>query len=307
MLKSNNRRLGIILNPAAGKGRASKIEKRLVKSLRTKNIPFLLEKTIAPGHATGIARDLCKECNIIVSVGGDGTLNETAAGMLESNSALGIVPIGSGNDFNKIIGTPKNVEQALDWIINGEIFSFDYGKIKYWPCNNIKKEGIFINTLGLGLDAEIAYNIKNIRYLSGLPLYLVSAIKSIALHSPNRYKMLYENKTQESDAFFICLGNGNYEGGGFKLLPDAKPDDGYLDICKVGPMPIMKALRSIPNLITGNYKRIETITTWKTKKIIFEAQRVFALHADGEVLEQKTKKVEVTIKPKGIRVIRAKH
>ncbi len=99
-------KLGIVLNPIAGGGRALHIEKQLIDYLRHRKLVFQIEKTSRPQHATKISHQMCKELDIIIALGGDGTLNEVAAGVLGSSASIATLPIGSGNDFNRIIGIP---------------------------------------------------------------------------------------------------------------------------------------------------------------------------------------------------------
>jgi diacylglycerol kinase (ATP) len=287
--------LGIILNPAAGRGRAGNIRKRLVSCLQEKKIPFQLELTRGPGHAKEIAFRMSKIFKTIVTAGGDGTINEVVSGIVGRKTAIAILPIGSGNDFNKVIGISKKIDHAIDDIINGTKKLLDLGKVSYWNHWGEKKERYFINTLGMGLDAEIAKETKQIKFLRGLPLYLLAAIKAIQKHFPNEYKITEDKKTKVERAFFICTGNGCFEGGGFKLLPNAKPNDSLLDICILGVIPIHKAIGIIPKLIKGNHENLSKVSMWKSRKIIIEAKNTFILHGDGEILEENTVRAEIKL------------
>jgi len=165
-------KLGIVLNPTAGRGGALNIEKPLIEYLRLHNIVFQLEKTTAPLHATDLSSQLSKIFDIVIAIGGDGTVNEVAAGLIGSTASLAIFPIGSGNDFNRIIGIPKKMDLAIDAIISGRKKSIDLGRSTIINSNGVTQVKYFINTLGIGIDAEIANEIKRIKYLRGLPLYI---------------------------------------------------------------------------------------------------------------------------------------
>jgi diacylglycerol kinase family enzyme len=108
----DSRQLGIILNPEAGRGRAKHILRSLTDRLHEKGIAFQLEQTNAPGHAKDIALRMKEDYEIILAAGGDGTINEITSGIIDSKTALAVLPVGSGNDFNKMIGIPKNISQA---------------------------------------------------------------------------------------------------------------------------------------------------------------------------------------------------
>jgi YegS/Rv2252/BmrU family lipid kinase len=296
-------KLGIILNPAAGRGRARYAAKLIIEYLHRKKIPFYLEKTSGPGDAKDIAAKIRDKFEIIVAAGGDGTVNEVATGIIGSKAALALLPIGSGNDFNRIIEIPKRISHAIDFILNGKRKLLDIGQVSIWNSHGEKTKRFFINTLGMGLDAEIANETKNIKFIRGLPLYLLAAVKAIRKHSPNEYKIKEGNKTRTEQAFLICIGNGSYEGGGFKLLPNAAPDDSFLDTCLIRTMPILKILRLIPCLIKGTHGGERRISIWKSRQISIKASKPFILHGDGEILENNTIRAEIELAAKKICVI----
>jgi YegS/Rv2252/BmrU family lipid kinase len=295
--------LGIILNPAAGRGRAGNIRKRLVSCLQEKKIPFQLELTRGPGHAKEIAFRMSEIIETIVAAGGDGTINEVVSGIVGRKAAIAILPLGSGNDFNKVIGISKKIDHAIDAIINGTRKLLDLGKVSYWNHWGEKKERYFINTLGMGLDAEIAKETKQIKFLRGLPLYLLAAVKALQKHCPNEYRITEEKMTKVERAFFICAGNGCFEGGGFKLLPNANPNDSLLDICILRVMPIHKAIGIVPKLIKGTHENLPKVSMWKSRKFFIEAKNTFILHGDGEILDENTIRAEVKLAPSQISFI----
>jgi diacylglycerol kinase (ATP) len=295
--------LGIILNPEAGRGRAKAALKHLLKDLKKKKISYQLEKTIAAGHAKDIALRMKNNFEIILAAGGDGTVNEVTCGIIDGKSALAILPIGSGNDFNKIIGIPKRIGEAVNTILSGKIKRLDLGKISFWNSSGEKKICHFINTLGIGLDAEIANETKRIKKLRGLPLYLWAAVKALYKHSPNRYRLRDKNRTWIEKAFLICIGNGQFEGGGFKLLPGALANDSLLDICIIKHMPILKALGLVPHLLKGTHASKNNISVWRSKRISIESERPFVIHGDGEILAEDAVKVDVELAAKKINIV----
>jgi diacylglycerol kinase (ATP) len=294
-MTTDKTKIGIILNPVAGRGRGKNAEESIVKYLRKRKLNFQLEKTSYRGHATQIARQMCKESRIVIAVGGDGTVSETAAGMVKNASALAILPIGSGNDFNKMIGIPKQIDQALNCILNGRKKQFELGQIKYRNVKNEEKNRFFVNTLGMGLDAEIAFETQNIKFLRGLPLYMLAAVKALIHHNPNEYSIKEDKIIRYEKAFFICIGNGCFEGGGFKLTPKALPDDSELEMCIIQAMPIMKAIRLVPGLIAGNHYKHNSVSMSRIKKVRIDGKRPFVLHSDGEILEKNAIRAEVEI------------
>jgi diacylglycerol kinase (ATP) len=295
--------IGIILNPSAGRGKAKGIQKKLVSCLQKKNIPFQLELTKGPDHAKEIAIRMSEVFKIIVAAGGDGTVNEVVSGIVGEKTTIAILPIGSGNDFSKVLGISNNIDYAIDAIINGTRKLLDLGKVTYWKQSREKKERYFVNTLGIGLDAEIARETKKIKYLRGLPLYLLAAFKAISKHSPNEYTIIERKIKRVERAFLICAGNGCFEGGGFKLLSDADPGDLMLDICVLKVMPIYKAIGIIPKLIKGTHKNLTEVLMWKSDKLIVEAKNTFTIHGDGEIFEENAIRTEIEFAQNQIRFV----
>ena len=296
-------KLGIVLNPTAGRGRAISIEKPLVEYLRQRNIVFQLEKTKGPIHASDLSRQLCKEFDIIVAMGGDGTVNEVAAGVLGSTASLAILPIGSGNDFNKLIGIPNRINLAIDTIVSGTKKLFDLGRVSIKNSIGLSQVKNFMNTLGIGIDAEIAKEARRIKYLRGLPLYIVAVIKALSTYSPNEYTISDNSTTRKEKAYLLCAGNGIYEGGGFKMLPDANPSDSKLNICLIRKMSVWNAIQLVPKIIHGTHEDNRMVTMWDSKILRVSSKQPFIIHGDGEIFEEKAMNVTIDLMPKAISII----
>ena len=303
MWMSDIRKFGIILNPAAGRGRALHVEKQLLEILRQQNVNFQLEKTKEPLHATQIARRMCKEVDIIIAVGGDGTASEVAAGILGSTTAFAVIPIGSGNDFNKIIGIPHEPQKAIETILSGAKKPVDLGSvtIKNSAGHTIVK--YFLNILGIGIDAEIAKETKRINFLRGLPLYLLAAIKALSTYKPNEYTITSSNETIREKTYLLCAGNGIYEGGGFKMLPVADPGDGKLNICLIRKMPVWKSISVIPKIIRGTHGEHTLISMWETASVKLVGKNPFIIHGDGEIFEENAMEAEISVIPNALTIV----
>jgi diacylglycerol kinase (ATP) len=302
-LRYNLTKLGLILNPIAGRGRAKHIEKRLVEYLRKQNINFELEKTNGPMHATELSRQMSNHVEVIVAMGGDGTLNEVATGILGSTASLAIFPIGSGNDFNRLIGIPREMNLAIDTIISGSKKFIDLGRVAITNSHASRQLKYFINTLGIGIDAVIAKETKRIKYLRGLPLYIVATIKALSAYSPNEYEILDGEKIKKEKAYLISVGNGIYEGGGFKMLPEADPSDSKLMVCLIQKMSAWNAIPLVPKIINGTHGGHKLITMWESQKLKISSKQPFILHGDGEIFEENATDVTIDLIPNAISLI----
>lgn len=300
---SHRPKLGIILNPTAGRGRAEQIEKQIIELLRLRNIVFQLEKTNGPLDATNLSNQLGKEYDIIVAVGGDGTVNEVATGLIGSTASLAIIPTGSGNDFNKIIGISTKLEVAFDSILAGTKKLIDLGSVTIKNFSGITQNKNFINVLGIGIDAQIAKETKRIKYLRGLPLYLLAAIKALSTYSPNKYIITDGDKTREEYVYLLCAGNGIYEGGGFKMLPNADPSDSKMNICLIKKMSVLNAVPLIPRIINGTHGSHKMISMWNSKSINVSSREPFIIHGDGEIFEEDAMEARIDLLPNALTII----
>jgi diacylglycerol kinase (ATP) len=296
-------KLGIVLNPIAGRGRALKIEKPLIEYLCQRNIVFQLEKTEGPRHATELSSQMSKEFDIIVALGGDGTVNEVAAGLFGSTASLAVFPIGSGNDFNRLIGIPIAMNSAIETIISGTKKFFDLGRVVIQNSTGMTQVKHFVNTLGIGIDAQIAKEAKSIKYLRGLSLYVVAAIKALSTYAPNEYTIYDNGTTRKEKAYLICAGNGIYEGGGFKMLPNANPSDSKLNICLIRKMSVWNAIPLVPKVIHGTHGVHSKVNIWESMGLRISSEQPFILHGDGEIFEENAVDVKIDLIPKAISVI----
>jgi diacylglycerol kinase (ATP) len=304
---------GIIFNPAARHGTAHKFESRILALLNKKNIDYSFYKTKGNLDAVRIARGIAKNCDVVAAVGGDGTVNEVATGLIDAGAdrdektsiaALAVLPLGSGNDLNKIIGMPLQLEEALDAILNGVRKTIDIGRIafKRKAASHVEIK-IFINSLGIGIDAEIANEIKRIKHLSGLSLYLYAAIKVLARYRAKEVQIQAESWNDSGKKYLICLGNGRYEGGGFRFFPDADPSDDLLDMCIIPKIPLLKTLPIIPRIIRGTHITDKRITFKRINQVEFSTNDSFSVHTDGEFLGSDIISMKVDILPHRLTIL----
>ena len=296
-------KLAVIYNPAAGNNSKKSVDVKLRNLLRQRNIPHSFYVTTRRGEATDLSRAAAEHHAIVAAVGGDGTVNEVASGLVHTQAALGIFPTGSGNDLNKMIGYSSNIEDALDRLITGRRAAIDVGRIRYKRrecCGTF--EHFFANSVGIGIDAEVAFEKENIKYLRGLALYLAAALKVLTHYRPTQLTVggdwHYSGKS-----FLVTIGNGKFEGGGFKLLPDASPDDGKLDVCIIPKMGLPAIVSTIPRIIAGTHMGHRGIIGRRFEHLTVASLTPFGIHTDGEVVGNDIVEVDVTILKGALKVI----
>ena len=288
----------LIANPAAGRGKASLIAPRVRDLFRARDCFFDLEFTRGPKDATRIARAACRDYDVIVAVGGDGTINEIIPAMIETSRPLGIIPLGSGNDFVKSLNIPCNPARAVELILKERTKVIDVGKIN---------DRYFVNAVGIGFDAAVnreSYKINHHKH--GLLLYLYALVRTLGRYEPVPLILQVNSETMDEKFFLVTAGNGTTVGGGFRLTPDARTDDGLLDITIIKPISIPALLYHLPKVFLGTISRAERYArTVRTSRLLVKTRGPAPIHIDGEILITETdgNQFEIEIIPKALAVI----
>ena len=286
----------LIANPAAGRGKANAAVLQVVELFKAKGASFDLELTTAPRQAAEIARKALKEFDVIVAVGGDGTVNEIVPGMLFSTKPLGIIPSGSGNDFIKSLGIPNNIEKAVDIVLKGGTRIIDAGKI-----NGM----YFANGVGIGFDAAVnraSYEMNHSK--RGLWLYVCALVRTLGKYKPVPVRITINGGIMEETPFLLTIGNGTTCGGGFKLTPHARVDDGLLDVTIVKPLGIPTLLWHLPKVFLGTIDKVTNYARlMRTSRLSVASVHPVPVHVDGEVFPGDGKELEIEIVPGALTVI----
>ena len=293
-----NNKVVFIINPVAGRGRSKKLIPKLKKYLKDKISDSEIYITERKGSAREFVSCIDNEFNIVVSVGGDGTLNEIINGLnFNDNIKLSILPCGSGNDFAKAVGAEKNLEKNVYRIFNQKTeMNVNLGRITYGEnINSSVKTHYFINSCGIGFDALVAYLISKNKFLVGLPLYLSAVIKALFSFSPIQVSYEIDNDKYEGEKLLISIGNGKTSGGGFMLNPFADLHDNKLDVCLIDNFSRLKIIKNLSKAITGKHYLIDGINLYQFKKLSLQLKNPCYLHVDGEVITDNLKKAEIEI------------
>lgn len=285
----NRSNLFFILNPIAGKGKGTKITPKIKEILKKLSIPpDNLKISQYPGHATELAKAHLIENSAIFCVGGDGSLNEIINGISYGNSvSLGVIPIGSGNDFARAIGNLKSNFSLENYLVSENSVKCDIGYIRVVLDGKPILDKKFVSSLGIGFDALVAFKIISIKVLKGLALYLASVIASLfSYKAPKGTLEIPEHNIKLNDKFFLfAVGNTETAGGGFKLNPGAKINDGYLNLCFAKDISKWTVLKVLPSAIPGTHIKDKRVFTYRFKNLTYSTAEKIFLHIDGEAIE----------------------
>jgi YegS/Rv2252/BmrU family lipid kinase len=298
-----------IVNPIAGGGRGEAYLPHLKNKLHNCALSNDIIITEYKEHAKDIAFQNQEHYNAIISVGGDGTLNEVinGIGLNHNGVAVGLVPLGSGNDFAKTLKYSGSANDVLDFLIDdGSSIEIDLGEAYYKEAGtDVLQSRFFINGLGVGFDALVASLLKRHKYLTGLPAYMLAVVKSLWHYKNVEIKVtlnggeknLFETQRQ---FFLIAVGNGKYSGGGFMLNPAANPHDGFLDGCFVEGLTVPQIPIKIPKAINGTHASLKEASLLRFSDIKLELQTPYFVHIDGDVVSEKVTELSVRLNNKKI-------
>ncbi|CCQ96950.1 Diacylglycerol kinase catalytic region [[Clostridium] ultunense Esp] len=279
-----------IINPIAGGGRARRLVPIIDNFMKNVELDYDIVLTEQPRDGINIAKKgLKKGYKKIVAVGGDGTVNEVALGILEhGEGTLGIIPSGTGNDLARTLNIPFNIEESIGIIIKGINKKVDVGMVN---------GDLFLNIASIGFDSVVVKNTEKIkkRLKSGIAYFIGVIITLVGFKDINT-KLEIDNILIDKDIFLVAVGNGKYYGGGLKVLPMALIEDGYFHICIVNKMSKLKLLLLLPTIIKGKHIKFKKhVEIFKAKKVrIFTKDRTY-LNIDGEVKDIE-KEILFTIK-----------
>ena len=265
------------------------------KLLKEKQLSFAIHATKEPYHATELARQAAGEsAETVISIGGDGTALEVARGLMGTNTALGIIPAGTGNDFRKTLGIDKDTQKALETILQKPAQPTDAGMIN---------GQVFLNEIGTGFDvAVLDYANKAKKYCKGLLPYLAGVLCALFRFKPIHASIQIDNHPPEQkDVFVIAAANGGIIGGGIVIAPDAKADDGLMDIVIVDRIKWYKLPLRLIGLLRGKILNFPETHFVRAQKITFSAPDM-RLNVDGEIVS--AEKAEAQILPGALKIHR---
>lgn len=298
----------MIYNPEADRGRSYQVAGDLHQLSREWGGADWIG-TDYPGHANELAAEAAqKGYETVVALGGDGTVHEVVNGLLQVEGSrrprLGVVPLGSGNDFAAGVGVPPDPTAAVRRIFKGgEVKSVDigrvtdtYGRIEYW-CN----------VLGIGFDAAINIQSRNIPWLHGFWMYLAAILRTIILKFERPLLDIeLDGKKLSGRYLMLTIGNGAREGGGFRFAPDAKMDDGWLDYMLIDSISRLKMLRLLPEVMRGTHGRFTVVHLGRFQSLHLHSDLALPIQTDGEMFAPyaaEVREVEVQILPRALQVI----
>jgi YegS/Rv2252/BmrU family lipid kinase len=299
----------IIFNPFSNRGDSNHTIDLVLQKLSQSDLDFEVKLTEGRRHAIELARQAAEAgVPVVVAAGGDGTVNEVANGLLLAAkgqdgilpTTLGVLPMGSGNDFAWGLGIRDGAEEAVDRLKRGHTKVIDVA----WAEFDNAPPRFFVNMLGCGFDARVNIEAHKIKRLRGFAIYMAAVLKTLWVYferPPVHIEL--DDRALDTRAFITFVANGPRLGGGFLAAPQARYDDGIMDICiatditrrEVGPL--------IPKLMKGKHTDHPKIIMDRAQNVTIESDHPLPCQADGETIGENLHLVKIVTIPQRLRVI----
>lgn len=264
-----------IVNPKAGTVRDQKVVSMIESEMQERGLDYEVWMTERPGHATELAcQAALKGSSSVIAVGGDGTAYEVACGLMDSGVPMGIIPAGTGNDFIKTVGIPKDARQALDHLLTHSARSVDVGRLN---------DRLFLNVSGTGFDVQVLECMEDAKKVfHGILPYLIGIVRAIFRYRPVHVTWEVDDIAREKDVLLCAVANGRFIGGGIPICPVAEPDDGLLDLIVVENKPRWMIPFYLPGLLMGKVLSFPFAAHQRCDAVTMRSPGMH-LNIDGEV------------------------
>lgn len=282
----------VLVNPNAGNGKGKKDWNKISALLKKEEMPFTVKFTERKGHAVEFTIDGIKDgFRKIITVGGDGTLNEVINGVFSTNVcptdniSLALIPVGTGNDWGRMFGIPLNYEKAIKIIKENKLMLQDIGLVSFFDGKD-KKKRYFVNIAGLGFESVVVKrtNYQKDRGRSGKMIYFYNLLMSLLSYKNTKAEITIDGKKSEADIFSLNVGNGRFCGGGMRQTPFALPYDGILDVTVIKGMGKIEIIMNLKILYDGTILNHPKVEGHKCKNVIVTSDTALYVEADGESL-----------------------
>ena len=289
----NKKKIIFILNPISGTGSKAGIPGLIEERLDKEKFDCRIAETKYAGHATELAQQAARQgIDIVVAVGGDGTVHEVGRALVNTKTAMGILPCGSGNGLARHLNLPMNLKKCIDILNDCDIHTLDYGLINRHP---------FFCTCGMGFDAFISMKFAEAGK-RGPITYMQKILEEGLSYQPETYEIEDEEGTRRYKAFLVSAANASQYGNNAYIAPQASMSDGLLDIIIMEPFDLIEAPQVAIELFNKTLDKNLKIKTFRASHIHIHRKSEGIIHYDGDPVMADAD-VDISIVPKGINII----
>lgn len=305
----------VILNPYAGRGRGGSVAGEIEAAFRRGDVPFEIVETSGPEEAISLARRARLDgYEIVVAVGGDGTVHEVVNGLAQATPeeevvrGLAVLPAGSGNDFSDMVGAAREFDAAVHAIREGNTRSVDLGLVEAFDGSNTLQR-YFGNNLGMGFEAQVTVESRKIKRLRGFAIYLWATLRALRAYDQPHFEVGWtdgDGNAHEAakPMLLVSIGNSRRTGGAFYLTPDAIMDDGLLDLSYADALSQVGILNLLPRAMTSTgLHGQKAVSFGRLRSARIAVRQPVPVHTDGEILSRGVEKLSVVVQPGRLQVV----
>lgn len=267
--------LTLIVNPSSAGGKSLKLLRRVEAALDARRAVFRVEKTRSLEHGVELALRAIELGEVPVVVSGDGLLGAVGGAMAGSETPLGLIPGGRGNDLARALGIPTEPEDAVDVVLGGETRTIDVGEA------NGKR---FLGIVSVGFDSECNRLANETSFIRGNWVYAYSMMRTLIGWKPARFTLAVGDERKRISGYFVDVANNSVYGGGMYIAPEAKLDDGEFDVVSIGEGGKLRFLLGLKDVLKGKHLGKEEVSVFRTPRLELDASRPFPVYADGDHL-----------------------
>jgi diacylglycerol kinase (ATP) len=273
--------VAVIANPTAGRGKGARLIPKVDTLLRSLGVPHSLRICEGPDDPERLAGRAASEgAEIVAALGGDGQVGACANGVFGTRTALAVIPAGTGNDFARHMGLNRKDPLGAVRLLSSPTFkAIDVAKV-ITP----ERERHFVNVGGAGFDSEVNEHANKVRRLRGTPKYIYSTFVTLARFVPGKFVVRVDGIEHSFIGMMLAVGNGSSYGGGMHVTPNARYDDGLLDVCVIQELPKWQFVKTFPKVFSGKHVGHSAVTMLRGRQIEISSERPFQVYADGEAV-----------------------
>jgi YegS/Rv2252/BmrU family lipid kinase len=289
---SSNARHVVLVNPSAGGGRTRELLPEVERALTQREIGYRVVLTRSLDHARGEALAAAEAGEIPVVMSGDGLIGQIGGALAGSGSAMGVIPGGRGNDLARVLGIPTEPAAAVEVLAAGDVRVIDVGQVN---------DRRYICVASCGFDSDANRIANEAKLIKGRLVYAYAALRAMAAWRPARFTITLDGERREFCGYSVAAANSKAFGGGMFIAPDARLDDGELDVVYITQVGRLHYLRNLPKAFDGSHVDNDEVVVVRGRELTIDADRPFAVYADGEHLTDLPATVRVL--PGALRVI----
>ncbi len=292
---TRGKKIRFIYNPNSGLIHPINFIRKMIDQYFPPNLcEYEIKMTEQKGHAKILAKQAVdEEFDIVVAVGGDGTVNEVASSLINTHVLFGIIPVGSGNGLARGLGIPLMVRKAVKLITVGSVRTIDVG---------VANDQYFFTASGFGFDAAVGKRFEESKIRGPAPYY-IAGVKEFFAYKQPEFKIVFNGYKIKVKALLVAVVNVRQYGNNAIIAPHALPDDGLLDLCIIRSVKFLPTVIHLPKLFTGNIEKAPYVEHYQGTEFKIVRERADVYHCDGEIYETTDEKVNISVIPGALKVI----